>query len=190
MRMRDSQKEKSILETTLFLASQQGVSGFTMADIARKTGLATGTIYVYYKCKRDLMDALYNYMISTKTKAIFDDIDTDLPYRLLFKTTLQKLLLVSCDQRTINSLLVQVSKTHEGLNRPGVERDPNSQFLSKIVERGKSELALMDYDNEVILDTIYALVNSFCNRMKPEPGQIDYEFLEKATKIIWNAVKS
>jgi len=49
------QRQEQILEAALRVFSERGYDRSTMPDIAREAGIAVGTIYNYYKGKRDLL---------------------------------------------------------------------------------------------------------------------------------------
>ncbi len=51
-------KRKSILEAALSVLKEKGVTGLKMEEVARQAGVAKGTIYLYFKNKRDLLKAL------------------------------------------------------------------------------------------------------------------------------------
>lgn len=52
-------KLRAIAKATFTLVEQNGLSGLTMAAIAREAGLGTGTLYVYFKSKEELLVALH-----------------------------------------------------------------------------------------------------------------------------------
>jgi TetR/AcrR family fatty acid metabolism transcriptional regulator len=57
-RQKVEQREQAILNTARAVFKQHGYEGARMADIARRAGIAEGTIYIYYKTKVDLMNAI------------------------------------------------------------------------------------------------------------------------------------
>jgi TetR/AcrR family fatty acid metabolism transcriptional regulator len=57
-RQKVEQREQAILDTARAAFKQHGYEGARMADIARRAGIAEGTIYIYYKTKVDLMNAI------------------------------------------------------------------------------------------------------------------------------------
>jgi len=59
MKPKDDEKQRAIAEATFNLVAQTGLSGLTMADIARTAGIATSTLYVYYPSKDELISQLY-----------------------------------------------------------------------------------------------------------------------------------
>jgi len=78
---KDDEKLRAIAEATFTLVEQTGLSGLTMAAIAREAGLATGTLYVYFKSKEELMVALYEQAKTTTTASLMHGDDTKAPLR-------------------------------------------------------------------------------------------------------------
>src|SRR3989344_4060817 len=59
MKPKDDEKQRAIAQATFELVAQTGLSGLTLADIARAAGIATSTLYVYYPSKDELISQLY-----------------------------------------------------------------------------------------------------------------------------------
>lgn len=57
-RERTTQRQRQILDAALDVFSKRGFGEATTAEIARRAGVAEGTIYNYYRSKRDLVVAL------------------------------------------------------------------------------------------------------------------------------------
>ncbi|HNW44609.1 MAG TPA: helix-turn-helix domain-containing protein [Elusimicrobiales bacterium] len=64
----DAQKKEKGLEfiqaATRVLA-QRGFDALTMEEVAREAGVAKGTLFLYYKCKEDLVQAVFATMAET-----------------------------------------------------------------------------------------------------------------------------
>src|SRR5690554_5965577 len=58
-----SNKKAIILESTLELVKVHGFHGFPISEVAKKGGIAVGTIYHYFEGKDDLIRELYYYVI-------------------------------------------------------------------------------------------------------------------------------
>lgn len=54
-------KQKAIFDSTLMLIREHGFHGTTMSQVAKKAGVAAGTIYHYFESKDKLISELYNY---------------------------------------------------------------------------------------------------------------------------------
>ena len=59
MRKRDETKIEQIFTATLSLIEEYGMSGTSISLIAKRAGLATGTIYIYFPSKEELFHQLY-----------------------------------------------------------------------------------------------------------------------------------
>ena len=59
MRPKDEKKVEAIAAAVYQLVARHGLSAVTLADIAREAGVATSTLYVYYKSREDLLDDVY-----------------------------------------------------------------------------------------------------------------------------------
>ena len=54
-----SNKQEAILNTALTLFTQRGFFGTPTSLISKEAGVATGTLFFYFKTKEDLIDTLY-----------------------------------------------------------------------------------------------------------------------------------
>lgn len=63
MRTKDEAKEQLIFDTALRLIMQTGLAGLKMSELAKEAGVATGTVYIYFADKPDLIQRLYAYLL-------------------------------------------------------------------------------------------------------------------------------
>lgn len=59
MKPKDDRKVEAIAAAVYRLAADKGLAAVTLADIARAAGVATSTLYVYYKSREELLDDVY-----------------------------------------------------------------------------------------------------------------------------------
>jgi AcrR family transcriptional regulator len=59
MRTKDYGKVEQIFEAGLDLISREGIAGLTMKSLAARSGMATGTLYIYFRSKEDLFQKMY-----------------------------------------------------------------------------------------------------------------------------------
>jgi len=82
---KDDDKLRAISKATFALVEQTGLSGLTMAAIAREAGLATGTLYVYFKSKEELLTALYEEAKTATAAGLIQGDDPTAPFRSRFQ---------------------------------------------------------------------------------------------------------
>jgi len=68
MRDKNNDKYQRILEASVNVFADHGFHQSTVSQIAKKAGVADGTIYLYFKNKEDILVQIFNY----KTKQIFE----------------------------------------------------------------------------------------------------------------------
>jgi TetR/AcrR family transcriptional repressor of multidrug resistance operon len=74
-------KKQRILEATLQLLASSGFHGFSMKQLAAEAGVATGTIYLYFKDRDTLIAELHSQIIHDFADAVFSDHDPNQPLK-------------------------------------------------------------------------------------------------------------
>lgn len=59
-----SEKEQKILESAISIFSDKGYNGTTTNEIAKKAGVAEGTIFRYFKTKKDILSSILVHLIA------------------------------------------------------------------------------------------------------------------------------
>src|ERR1041385_4661937 len=67
----DSAKRRQIIEGAREVFLTQGVDAASMNDIARKAGVSKGTLYVYFKNKEDLFEAITEEQCRMQAEGVF-----------------------------------------------------------------------------------------------------------------------
>jgi AcrR family transcriptional regulator len=179
-RPRSIEADQAILTATIDLASEVGITGMSMDDVAQRAGVSKATIYRRWCSKEALvLDALRSATLP------FDDVDTgtldgdlDLYVGELIKRfgtgpmndVLPHLIEVSCHDETIRSSLDDYIR---------VRRVPLRTILTRAVERG--EIA-RDTDVDVTIDM---LIGAFVYRRLLSHDTIDDAFAARLRAIIF-----
>ena len=69
-RRNDPRKKDLILKSARQLFKERGVEKTTIAEIARHSGIATGTVYVYFDSKGKIIDALCDFYLMDNLRAV------------------------------------------------------------------------------------------------------------------------
>lgn len=70
-------KQEAILETALTLFTERGFFGTPTSLISKEAGVATGTLFFYFKTKEDLIDTLYRRVKSEAAQAMGRGLDQE-----------------------------------------------------------------------------------------------------------------
>jgi TetR/AcrR family transcriptional repressor of multidrug resistance operon len=74
-------KREAIFCATIKLLAQYGFHGFSIKQLAEEAGVATGTIYLYFKDREDLIRELNTQIINDFVKASLEGHDPQLPLK-------------------------------------------------------------------------------------------------------------
>lgn len=96
MRNRDTAKEQLIMNTALTMIAEIGLAGVKMNDLAQKAGVATGTLYIYFASKEELIHKLYGYVCC--------ELGSDLQKNIQENSPLKEKLRQICKNYTIDLL--------------------------------------------------------------------------------------
>jgi len=99
MKPKDEKKVEAIALAVYRLAATRGLAAMTLADIARTAGVATSTLYVYYKSREDLLDDVYQ---KAKTATVLRYGRNDQPDAAL-KARVRRIWTNMVDNRIANS---------------------------------------------------------------------------------------
>ncbi len=86
MKPKDESKIDHIYSATLSLVKEHGLSGITMNMIAKEARLATGTLYLYFRNKEELIAKLFDVCADHYVKVYFQGVDADADFRKNFRT--------------------------------------------------------------------------------------------------------
>src|SRR5690606_38959560 len=70
-------KRDVILDATLSLLASRGFHGFSIRDVAKEAGVATGTVYLYFEDRENLIRELHSQIIKIVGAEVFADIATE-----------------------------------------------------------------------------------------------------------------
>lgn len=78
MKPKDDRKVEAIAAAVYRLSARHGLADVTLADIAREAGVATSTLYVYFKSREVLLDEVYQKAkIATMVRFALNDDPAD-----------------------------------------------------------------------------------------------------------------
>ena len=81
MRVRDTNKERSIRDKALKMIVSQGLNGFSMQKLAKEANVSPATIYIYFKDKEDLVLQLCSEASDKMLDITFKNFDTGMSFR-------------------------------------------------------------------------------------------------------------
>jgi len=138
---RNMEKYHQILDAAITVFAEQGFLQSTVAQVARKAGVADGTIYLYFKNKDDILIQFYEY----KTRQVFDKFRAAVDAGRSAEQKLHNLVRAHLDefQKDIDMAIVYQAETHQHRRlAQDVIKEMSKWYrdiITEIVELGQEE---------------------------------------------------
>jgi AcrR family transcriptional regulator len=190
MRQRDDTKAGVIFRATLRLVSSLGLAGVSMDAIARESGMATGTVYIYFKNKEELLRALYEETLELPAKIYFEGYDAKDPFKAGFKKVWFNM--VQFHQEHIEELIFQEQYLRSFYMDEATRKAfaQQSKPLLELIDKGKKEWILKEVDAQLLLAFIRGFIREIMANSRFSAKPLSRDMLEKAFSLCWDGMKA
>jgi AcrR family transcriptional regulator len=188
VRQKDETKAQDILRATLDEVRDVGLAGLSIEAVARRAGVATGTVYVYFKGKEALVDALY-----LRTKQKFTTLvlrDDGGPLRTAFT----RIIAAYLDYVVENA--AEIVFMSQMVNSPYLSAETREAValgvrpVMALLERGKAEHLLKDIDTGWMAAFLGETVKAMAPLGAGLPPDRYRAFQETIATLCWDALKA
>ena len=191
MRLKDEQKIDLFLASTLTLVGQVGLVGLTMPLIAKQSGVAIGTLYIYFKNKDDLVHALYKEIKNRFGRTIFIGFTPHLPveegFRVIWENSLRYTVSNFPEQLFLQQFIASPYKRED--QAMAVAR-PVMAPLAELLQRGQKE-GLLKPDTECLLPSLlFGFVQQIAAQIHDNPARLTKAFMDTSFRFFWDAIRS
>lgn len=189
MRTKNDDKIETILKAALKIVKDKGIVGLSMSALAKKSGLATGTLYIYFKDKESLLETLYKKLKKEKTSQILLGFQENGE----FKSTIKLLWLNDLKSRINFPDESNFIDQYNTLILCGDDYEVAREFkkiLFSHFDKGKKIGLIKNLENELILVLMIGAIKSVAQYMISEKIPLQGQYVEEAFNFCWDGIKS
>jgi AcrR family transcriptional regulator len=151
MREPSPEKQEAILNTALRLFTERGFAGTPTSLISKEAGVATGTLFFYFKTKEDLIDTLYRRVKSEAAETMGQGLGAEKTAKAKFRRLgknavgwgLKNPAQVKFMEQFAHSPFVSTSAHEEGMS--------HFAFLEDLIRQGIADGEIRDSDPSGLL---------------------------------------
>ncbi len=183
-------KEKALFEATLDLINNSGFHASSMSKIAKSAGIASGTIYIYFESKQDLVNKLYLHIKEEMATNAFKDFDESQSVEEGFRTiwyNIANYKTTHIKEAMFLSLCDITPMVDQDYKQRGIEI---LQPLAKLCLRGQEEKVL----KQVPLYLLYAFainpLSYLISEHQNKNIKLNQELLDECYRIAWKSIKA
>jgi AcrR family transcriptional regulator len=188
-KLKDEQKLAAIQNAALKLVIRTGFSGLKMADVAKEAGIGTGTMYVYYGDKEQLIEDVYLITKKEIAAVLFD------PAHLsdTFQGTFKRMWLAYfgfCLQQPEKMLFVE-QFLYSGLISESLIDETEAMFmpLDNLLIQAQEQGLIKNVSVEIAKAFIQGAIHEVVKVITKKEYRLIQGELEKCFEMAWGSIK-
>ncbi len=180
-------KRSALLQAALELFAEHGFNGASTAQIARRAGVASGTLFFYFQSKEELIHELFREVRAKIEQQVLEDFHTKIPLRECFLESFTRLLRYFLDNPAEFKLVEQYHYSPFG-KRTDETDERHETFQNLLLEARAQQLikaAPLLFLEAVAFGPIAALAKEHANH----GTAVDEEIIRLTVEACWDGLK-
>lgn len=192
MRTKDETKVQLILGTALKMIERVGLAGLKMSDLAKEAGVATGTVYIYFEDKNQLIRELYLYLMHYNTANLNQPISANEPLKIKIKKMARNYLDNNTNNPEHSAFLEQYFRSpyfYEDDAAHQAEELALQPIYSLLVE-GQRQSLIKDADPELLVTLVCGMLNEVAKVSIYTQKPITNAEWELTFSVLWDGIRA
>jgi AcrR family transcriptional regulator len=184
------EKREQFLQAALKLFVANGVQNTSTAAITKDAGTASGTLFLYFPTKQDLIDQLALKIVWDQSEKIKAVLTPTLSARESFAAIWEVSIRWFLTNLEAYQYIQQVRDTGM-LSEAVVQQSAASfDFYYQVIQKGLTEESIKPYPVELIGEMLYRAIAAIMNLIKAQPDHAkSEEYIRFGFEIFWNGIK-
>ena len=188
MKEKIEDKKTALLQAALKLFTERGFHGTSTAQISKKAGVATGTLFNYFSTKEDLINALYFDVKGKLSHNLVKGLQTQITFYEKLKKIWYNMTEWGLNNPDDFLFVGQFCSSPYITNYTREEVSKDYIFLYELVKEGIANGDLKDYSIALVMSMFYQSNRTVVNLiLEKQPPDID-KIVEDGFQIIWDGL--
>ncbi len=189
MRQKDDSKIPLIYNATLQLVLEEGLTGSNMCTISKTAGIATGTLYIYFTNKEELITALFTKCRNESAAFYLKDYNPEESFERNFRKIFMNVL--EYRRQHFREFVFLEQCYHS----PFISADLRRKSLKKLqalyllMDKGKKEGIIKDLDNALLLGYFLGAIGEVVKRAWYNKQSINKETIDSLYHLCLDGLK-
>ncbi|WP_049630126.1 TetR/AcrR family transcriptional regulator [Cellvibrio sp. pealriver] len=178
-----------ILDATLHLLAHRGFHGFSIRDVAKESGVATGTVYLYFEDREDLIKQLHGQIIDRVARQVFAESTVEVDLFQQFRR-----MCLNFWSLFLQKPAIVLSKGQFDHLPPDVLRSRHEEArlvlepLFTFFSRGREQKILKDLPDEILFSLGFEPYFEIARKTMQGIISIDEAMLEEIILASWDSI--
>jgi AcrR family transcriptional regulator len=189
MKKEGNDKRTAIIEAALRLFTERGFHGTSTAQISKEAGVATGTLFIYFPTKEDLINSLYFEVKGRLSRSMGKGIENESTFQDKLRKLWSNLINWGVDNHEEFLFVGQFCSSPYITRFTREEVMKDYFFLHNFVNEGIKSGEIRDFSPELTITMFHrgsrAVVGLILDSNVPSDRD---ELIEKGFQMIWNGL--
>lgn len=191
MRPLDLEKREKILKSVYALTGKQGLASVNISGISKTAGIATGTLYTYFKNKEELVQLAYAAVEDKMTQEMYRDFDINMPIRQSLKQIYINMLnyrLKNYDETVFIDQYVQSRYIQINFSKQLAEYEIQNKPLYDLLEKGQQEGIIKALDAIILISFFDGAVRSCSTGIIQKLFPLSQQLIDNCFDMVWRGM--
>ena len=182
------ERREAILDAALHCFVDRGFHGTAIPDIAKKTGIAAGTIYHYFKSKEELVNALFRKWKAEIARRVFTAFPQGAPARQQFAVMWREMVAFALANPAAFAFL-ELHNHSSYLDAESVAADRGLKvFAGAMVQRAQQEGVVKPVNTVLLMELVFGAFIGVMRAHWEGRTTLTEEEIAAAEQACWDAV--
>ncbi len=189
MKLKDSKKERAIIDQTLDIVYETGIAGIKMSALAKRVGISPSTLYVYFENKEDLIVSIGLRLLKqiNETQETTDARDTSFEQK--FRAMWMDMLSFMLDYEKERNFLDQW-KQSPYFDKVSLDAwNDHKKVNTALLQEGRETGIFKSLNNEIIHAVGAGIADQVVGLVKQGSLNLDESTKSYLSGIVWDALK-
>lgn len=189
MRVKDESKIEAIFKATLALVKERGLAGITMSDISKEASIGTGTLYLYFKNKDELIKALFLECRQQSAICYFKGICGDADFKARMQNVFTNILRYKTRFFEVSAFLEQSYHSPFLCMADLKKKDKALTPLQDLIREGIEAKKLKPVDVDLLISFMFGILNEMVKRSYFTNKKLTPEVIDQLFAMFWDGIK-
>ena len=182
------ERRDAILDAALHCFVERGFHGTAIPDIAKRTGIAAGTIYHYFGGKEELVNALFRKWKAEIARRVFTAFPQGAPAREQFSVMWREMVAFALAHPAAFAFL-ELHNHASYLDAESVAADRGlKEFAGAMVQQAQKDGVVKPIDRVVLMELVFGAFIGVMRAQWEGRAELDQALITAVEQACWDAV--
>lgn len=188
MRNKDPEKREAIFNAALKFILEEGFSGMKMSAVAKRAGVATGTLYIYFSNKSDLINELYRDLKKKSAAEYIEGYQDTMGFAEGFEVIWFNYLERNLKKPEEGAFLEQYYRSPYLNEETKEESDRLLQPIFDLIEKGKKERVVKNVSTPLLVAQLSGALNEIVKWHMNGSLELNKKTIAAAYELAWQSI--